>query len=218
MTVRQSLHTPDADRSCLPEDDPSIMDLWIGPGGHVHDTHPGGMTFGHEAAHRGYHRCLEAWITKGGLVTARDDRQWTIGHFSAQGGHAACFQTWIDHGGPLHALDDSNRTPVWYAVHHFHERCVQMWIESGGNIHVPTARHDDNMRCVLSRIRADRHPRIAISKASVQMMRQGWIRRSHRWAFADPAGHDLAMQMATAFTDPVRMGLWMQAIADHRQA
>jgi hypothetical protein len=46
-------------------------------------------------------------------------------------------------------------------------------------------------------------------------MTHGSIPRFYRPAFRDPRGRALAERMVTSFTDPIQMGQWIQAIADH---
>jgi hypothetical protein len=59
------------------------------------------------------------------------------------------------------------------------------------------------------------HPCIHVTKASIALMQRGSIPRHYRPAFRDPRGITLAKRMVPTFTDPLRMSIWIQAIADY---
>jgi hypothetical protein len=96
---------------------------------------------------------------------------------------------------------------------HRHPTCFAMWVESGGNIH--DGCHDQDLITSVASM-PGQHPCIHVTKASLSLMQRGSIPRSYRMAFRDPRGRKLAERMIPAFTDPVHMGIWIQAMGDHR--
>jgi hypothetical protein len=89
---------------------------------------------------------------------------------------------------------------------------MKMWVESGGSIH--DGCHDEKLMEDAASI-TGKHPCAHVSKASLSLMQRGSIPPSYQRAFRDPRGRALAERMVPAFTDPVHMGIWIQAIADH---
>jgi ankyrin repeat protein len=148
----------------------------------------------------------------GGNIHAINKDGHTIGHCATRSSHARCLRTWIHAGGDIHAVDRMRWTIGHMASLAEDDRCLRMWIAYGGNIH-DGCRHDDLMARVSSL--TGKHPCIHVTKASISLMKDGSIPTSYRAAFHDPRGRALAERMVPAFTDPIQMGIWIQAIGEN---
>jgi hypothetical protein len=105
----------------------------------------------------------------------------------------------------------SYRKALW----HGHIKCLKAWIESGGSIHDGCHNGlDDTLIAAVSSM-TGKHPCIHVTKASLSLMHQGSLPQESIPAFHNPRGRALAERMVPAFTDPIKMGQWIQVIANH---
>ena len=84
-----------------------------------------GGTLAHEAAWRGYVKCLEVLAKHNADFNAADHYERTPAHWAARQNQVKCLELLAKHNADFNAVDKWGRTPAYYAKEEGHVKCAE---------------------------------------------------------------------------------------------